>query len=422
MSLVLPGLFALIWYGLHFQRFSNYEGRLFTLGERLLSQPRALMDYIGALLLPRGLSLGVYTDDFAISHGLLDPPSTLLAIFALICLIAFAVWARLRSPAIFTGIGLYLAGHTMESTVLPLELYFEHRNYLPSLGLFLAVVGVIDWLLPRLMKQSDDAPRLRKLLGGSAIIVLLLLAAATFARAGVWSSWPLLAAQGVQQHPQSMRAHLDYADILRLQGRYAEAQAVFDYMTTMDNPAARHAGIIDTVALQCMTQAAASPAAVARIATIKGSKLQLAEMSALENLGNYLQQHDCEHLEKSQLATLIVKIVDAAPQPPHLTAIWRNRFGAAQLYASSGLLPQAQQQAALAWMSGGADPSVGIFLASLYFHINDMRSARLILADTRKHVQPWDQRNLKLIGQLEHQLESSANDSGVAPSIDNPAH
>ena len=32
------------------------------------------------------------------------------------------------------GIAFFLGGHLLESTVLPLELYYEHRNYLPSFG------------------------------------------------------------------------------------------------------------------------------------------------------------------------------------------------------------------------------------------------------------------------------------------------
>ena len=38
-----------------------------------------LVIWVGALLLPRGPSLGVYTDDFVVSRGLLDPPGTVLA-------------------------------------------------------------------------------------------------------------------------------------------------------------------------------------------------------------------------------------------------------------------------------------------------------------------------------------------------------
>ena len=44
-----------------------------------------------------------------------------------------SAWRLQRYVAGF-GIGLFLAGHLLESTVLPLELMFEHRNHLPALG------------------------------------------------------------------------------------------------------------------------------------------------------------------------------------------------------------------------------------------------------------------------------------------------
>ena len=413
--LALPTLAVFYRYGLHPQRLiDGYQGRLFTLGERLLSEPRALMDYMGALLLPRGPVLGVYTDDFSVSHGLLDPPSTLWAIMGLVVLIAAACWSRTRIPAFFTGIGLYLVGHAMESTVFPLELYFEHRNYFPSVGFFLAVVGLAAWLLPRILKRSDQPARLRRLLGFSVATLFVLLSAATLARAAIWSSWPLLAAQGAGQHPQSMRAQLDHANMLQIQGRYAEAQQVFDHMQQMNNPAARHAGIIDSVALQCMAYGKTSTEAVARISTIAGSKLQLAEMLAFENLGNYLQSHDCARLEKAQLAALIVSVVDAAPQPATLTQLWRSRFIAAQLYTKSGMLAKAQEQTAFAWMTGAADPAVGVYLANLYYLNGDLASARLVLADASKHIKPWDRRNLELIAALQQKFEHAKGNANGA--------
>lgn len=405
LFLLLPAAAAITWYGLHPQRLlGGYEGRLFTLGERLLTQPRALMDYMGALLLPQGPSLGVYTDDFAVSRGLLDPPGTLLAILAVSALIAVVVWSRTRIPAIFTGIGLYLAGHAMESTVFPLEMYFEHRNYLPSFGFFLALVGLAGWLLPRLLRRSDHPDRLRKLLGGFAVVLVALLAMATFARAGVWSSWPLLAAQGVRQHPQSMRAHLDHANLLQVQGRYAEVAAIFDYMTTMDSPAARHVGIIDGVTLQCMVHDTTDPSAVARLSSFAGARLQLAEMLAFKNLADTLQAGDCRNLTKVQLADTIVHVVNAAPQPTTLIQLWRSRFVASQLYATSGQLNQAVRQSALAWMTGAADPAVGVYLVRLYLATGDPASAALILRDVKKQMAPWDQRGHERIAELEAQL------------------
>jgi hypothetical protein len=416
LFLLLPGLAAFYLYGLHPQRLiDSYQGRLFTLGERVLSEPRVLMDYMGALLLPRGPSLGIYTDDFVVSHGLMDPPSTLLAIIGLCALVVVAWWSRNHIPAFFTGIGLYLAGQAMESTVFPLELYFEHRNYLPSAGFFLAVVGLAAWLLAQTLKFSRQPETLRSILGYGVAGLFILLSFATFARASVWGSWPLLAAQGAQQHPQSLRAQLDYANMLEANGNMAGAQQVVSRLERMDNPAARHAGTINTILLQCVAKGETSPTAVARISTMAGAKLQLAEMLAFEKLGSYLQTHDCTNLGKSQLAALMVAIVDAAPQPAALTQLWRSRFNASQLYAKSGMLAKAQEQSALAWMTGAADPAVGVYLANLYYAMGDPVSARLVLADASKRAGPWDRAFRTHVAALKRQFDPAS----AAPHGDN---
>ncbi len=422
LFLLLPAALVVGWYGAHWQALvDSYAERLFTLNERLLSQSRALFDYIGALLVPRGASLGVYTDDFQISHGLLDPPSTLFAILGLTLLIVVALKARMRMPALFTGIGLFLAGHVMESTIFPLELYFEHRNYLPSVGIFLAMAGLAGWAAQHL-PHSDEEPRLSRLFAIGLTGLFAALTLATFARVTAWRHWPILAEQGARQHPQSMRAQLDQASILMAEKRYVAAQHVFDHIAMLDNPAASHVAAIDTVFLQCLEHGDAQPDAIARIPAIAGGKLQLAEMQAFEMLGNYLRKHQCANLTPTQLADLIVGIVNAAPQPPTLTAIWRNRYGAAVLYLADGQLHLAQQQAALAWMSGSADPAVGVFLANVYFINQNPASARTILNDVRRHLKSWDQRNLTLVAELQTKLDAEVRQSSpeatpaVAPS------
>jgi len=422
LFLLFPVLVALSFYGMHPQRLTDsYQGRLFTLSERLLSEPRALMDYMGALLLPRGASLGLYTDDFVVSRGLLDPPSTLFAVTGLVALAGTALFMRTRLPAFFTGIGLYLAAQTMESTVFPLELYFEHRNYLPSVGFFLAVVAIVAWLIRSALPHTHQPDRIRRLISLSAVALLAVLSMATLIRSSAWSSWHGLAAEGVQRHPNSMRALLDDAVMLQLQGRYEETQQIFDHMATIDNPAARHVALIDAVSLQCMAHKQVTHEAVVRMQTIAGAKLQLAEMLAFENFSNYLQDHDCKGLSKAEFATILVDMVNAAPQPDTLTSLWRTRFNAARLYLATGMRAQGMEQTARAWMPGTADVAVGIVLAQLYYNNGDPASAQLVLNDARKHLGYMDKKNQTLIDKLQDQLDGVTAKPSVSVSL-SPAH
>ncbi|MCY0536413.1 hypothetical protein, partial [Klebsiella pneumoniae] len=57
--------------------------------------------------------------------------------------------ARKRAPSIPAGWFFFLVAHLVESSFLPLEMYYEHRNYLPSFGLLLAATGLLEILLRR---------------------------------------------------------------------------------------------------------------------------------------------------------------------------------------------------------------------------------------------------------------------------------
>ncbi len=413
--LLVPGVLVVSWYALHPQLLlGDYVGRTFTLGERLLSEPRALMDYMGAMLLPRGPSLGVYTDDFAVSHTLLDPPSTLFAMGGLLILIAAALGSRKRFPMFFTGIAFYLCAQVMESSVFALELYFEHRNYLPSMGFFLALVALIAWLITRVLTHSDNLRQTRMRLSIGAVALLLALGTATLGRSAAWSSFAVLAAQGASEHPQSLRAQLDYASSLQQQGKYDAVQQLLRRIAALDNPAAGHVAAIDSVAFQCMAHGVAQPDAVARLSTIAGSPVQLYEMEAFEYLANHLRDHDCENLAKESLAAIIVRMVDTAPQPAMLTQLWHSRFIAATLYEEAGQPLLAQTQAALAWKTGAADPGVGMFLAALYDNNGDRSMARHTLDQARQQIPHWNRRGNAAIVRLQRQLDASPQPPAVS--------
>ncbi|TFH49150.1 MAG: hypothetical protein E4H01_04870, partial [Lysobacterales bacterium] len=121
--------------------FFSYDYRPFTIGQRILTEWRILFDYLANLILLPGASpFGIYHDDYPLSRGLLEPASTLLAAAAWLAVLIAGWFARgTRVGIVAFGLWFYLAAHLVESTVLPLELYFEHRNYLPSVGIFFSL-------------------------------------------------------------------------------------------------------------------------------------------------------------------------------------------------------------------------------------------------------------------------------------------
>jgi hypothetical protein len=130
--------------------WSGYQLRPFSLIERLLTEGRVLWFYLHLIVVPDMETLGLYHDDFLVSSDLLSPWTTLPSLLGLVALILFAWRARIRAPLVALGIAWFLVGHALESTVLPLELVHEHRNYLPLLGILL----VAGWGLMRALESE----------------------------------------------------------------------------------------------------------------------------------------------------------------------------------------------------------------------------------------------------------------------------
>lgn len=123
--------------------WTGYEQRNFSLTERVLTEGRVLWFYIGLILFPRLEAFGLFHDDIPVSVTFLVPWTTLPALIGLVALAWLAWWSRKRIPLVSLGLAWFFIGHAMESTVLPLEIAHEHRNYLPSFGILLAVVALL---------------------------------------------------------------------------------------------------------------------------------------------------------------------------------------------------------------------------------------------------------------------------------------
>ena len=216
--LILPLIAGLIWISSWV--FHSIAGvRPFSIGERLLTEPRVLADYIGWTLLPNLNSLTFFHDDIVVSHSLLDPPTTLLAIVALLALLGIALWQRKLRPLFYLGILWFFAGHSMTATVIPLELVFEHRNYFPSMGLLLAATSLIA------LEPGLRLPAAKALIASGFIAFF---AFTTFLRAEEWSNPLRLAYSEALKRPDSPRAQYELARTLIVAARENEDSPLID--------------------------------------------------------------------------------------------------------------------------------------------------------------------------------------------------
>jgi hypothetical protein len=112
------------------------SSRPWTLGQRLLTEPRVLIDYLKLLWLPQPFTPGLFNDQFLPSISLWSPISTLPSLLTIAGLIAGAWLSRRKVTALSLAILFFFVGQSLESSTVALELYFEHRNYLPAMLMF----------------------------------------------------------------------------------------------------------------------------------------------------------------------------------------------------------------------------------------------------------------------------------------------
>ena len=130
----------------------GYKGRDFTLTQRLLTESRVVIFYLSQLLWPHPSRLNL-DHDFALSNSLLDPMTTFFSIFTIAALIGLAVVTAKKQRLLSFCIVWFFGNLVIESSILPLEIIFEHRVYLPSMMFSLIVVlFVYRWVKPTWMQ------------------------------------------------------------------------------------------------------------------------------------------------------------------------------------------------------------------------------------------------------------------------------
>jgi protein O-mannosyl-transferase len=231
----------LAWVTVHAS--APLPGRDFTVADRLLTEPRVLFDYLSNIVVPRYAAFGIYHDDYLLSRTVSAPWTTLPAILGVFGALVIAIVSRVRVPLLAFAILWYLGGHVMESGPIPLELYFDHRNYLPLAGpLFAAAAGLAG--LP------DTG--IRRALTGAGFVWLLacLMGSALYAR--VWSSQSSLAFFFSSAHPASVRAQGERAEDLFKSGHPAEARRIIQ--ATADRVPGDASPRISLVFIDCSTR------------------------------------------------------------------------------------------------------------------------------------------------------------------------
>ena len=290
----------------------SYAYRDFTLSERAFTQVRVIVMYLSQILLPIQGNMGFFHDDIAVSTGLFDPVTTLLSALLLFALFASSIALRRRLPLYAFGILFFFTSHVLESSILGLELMFEHRNYIGIFGILLASVAVVLALRPQ--RQSVAIVSAAILLGLSAL---------TWQRSQTWSNPGDMYVYMHNTHPKSPRLNLVFSNVYASSGDFDNARRALSIVGD-DLGTDMH-----SLFLSCLEHRRISDEAMSAIGRSRDGVVDGHVTSSVEGLVREVISGRCEASLQS-----LVQVLDHVLASPARSAT----DGAAVLYAKAALL------------------------------------------------------------------------------------
>jgi tetratricopeptide (TPR) repeat protein len=204
---------AFLYLGGHpFEKIlADYKTYPFTLTERILTEFRVVIYYISLMIFPHPSRLNV-DYDFSISQSLIDPPSTLLCLLLIAGLIGLALYRAKKGLLLSFAILWFFGNLVIESSVIALDIIFEHRTYLPSMFVcFAAVVLISQYLKPKGLSI------------GILCAVAIMFSLWAYERNGVWHNDLTLWADCAKKSPDKARPHTNLGVALWQRGKNEEA-------------------------------------------------------------------------------------------------------------------------------------------------------------------------------------------------------
>lgn len=201
-----------------------YNNRYFTLSERLLTQLRALTDYLIHFFYPASFTEGVYTDGYTKSISMLQPISTLFSALFLSTILIVSIIIKKKNPLISFAIAFFFISNIIESTIIPLELYFEHRSYLPTI--------FIPLFLTNYLMMAIHQNKILLVIPAS---IIFFLSYQTMQKSKIWGSDYKLAIKTNKEYPESFRASIKAASELMKRNKNDEAIEVLRDTTKIND-------------------------------------------------------------------------------------------------------------------------------------------------------------------------------------------
>ena len=261
--------------------------------ERLLTQAGVLWKYLYLTFLPNIPSLGPFHDEIRVQRSLASP-FALLSVAGWIVVIAAAYLSRRKAPLFTFAVAWYLLGHLLESTTASLELYFEHRNYLPIVGPVYALIASLHQL----------GSRWRRLAGIAATAYAGLLAAILYSTTSLWGTPAIASEMWHVYKPASMRAVQYLDDKLQRDGDPYSARRLLNRFID-DNPEA-HGIHLQVLLISCQLEPESDHSEALQFLEEKlpEAKFNFSIVASLQLLHRFINEGRCPSIDRSALYTL----------------------------------------------------------------------------------------------------------------------
>lgn len=352
----------------------SYSVRNYTLYERIITQPQILIDYVRLAFVPDIFSYNPFHDNYPKNTQLSgNLPAIFSSIIWLVLLIA-ALILRKKYTVFSFAILWFFAGHLLESTVIGLELYYEHRNYIAILGLYLLLVYAFNQLTVHHKKFTT-------LIWGSLIVYLVFLSFITFQVTSLWGKPEQAAQAWFINQKGSSRATEHLALMWLQQGKVDPAYEILkrqkDNCPTCLNSQIQY--LMLSCVLQYKDETQNQLNYVKNLA--KTQKFISGTPSALQALFTQVENKQCQDISINDLKGINQQLIDKT------TSVSLGRGNHLALYVNLHQIAKHQQDTASEWQNLNQiwqlshDFGVGALIVRHYLQKNDLKNAQKFYQD-----------------------------------------
>lgn len=376
----IPAIIAVVYFSFHTNFFSRgYVARDFTLTERLLTEPRILWNYLATSFVPEGSNMGIYHDNYIVSKGLFSPWSTGASIAAWMGITAWALYWRRTQPLFAFGVLAYLVAHLLESGPIALELYFEHRNYLPSAFAIVAGCGLLRYLMAR--REFTRTFRVAGVIAITAVAAIYGLSSWNHATA--WSSEEEFHALQYEYNPTSPRLLSVLAGQAIVKKDLPEALRFIGEGELYSDASERGTSTIWRLIAYCEANIPVPTTLYNELEQRAHGRITNFAMVGWDLLADRAAR-GCDAMDAGRIAGFASGWLETSGQPDTAQPVWRTRYNAGRILATTGDVKGAETMIRRAWLDSDHNNGVGVLLFQLDASLGKLDRCREVLSQLER--------------------------------------